>query len=140
MGEVEHEPLQGVALVPEPYGDGVVGGLLLMAEGGLFARVADAFLDLGQVDGGDGPPSRGDEAEFIVLFGVLQPHGTATDEHGIALAVDHLELDLGAAMDGLQDDAELADVLLVLKGVAVGVLVVDVVVLSCERGYFWKRR
>ena len=67
-------------------------------------------------------------AEFVVLFGVLQSQWLTTHKNIPAGAVCHFKLDLRLVFDGLQNNAEGADVLGVVKWVAIGIPVVDVVV------------
>lgn len=118
VGEMQHDPLQRVAVVGHPQGQEIVLRLPLLAIQGLFPRIVDTGSHFSQIHGGDRAPACGDDAELIVLFGILEADGMASDEHGVALAVGHFEFDLGAAAHGLQHHAELSDVLLVLKGVS----------------------
>ena len=93
-----------------------------------------AASDFGKVDGGNRPPASRNHSEFIILFRVFQSQGTASDKHHIAFTVCHVKFDLRSLADGLQNDSEISYVLLVFKGIAVTILIVNGIIRRSEKG------
>ena len=96
------------------------------------AHIMGAASDFGKVNSGNRPPARRNHSEFIILFRVFQSQGTASDEHHVALSVDHFKFDLRTLADSIQNDSEIPYVLRVLKRIAVIVLIVNIVICRSE--------
>ena len=133
MGEMEHKAFHGVSLIPDLNGDGVILHRFLPANGLPRAVVMGAGADLGKVYDGNRPPPRRDYSEFIILFGVFQPHGATPNKHHIAFAVEHFKFDLRSLADGLQNDSEISYVLLILKRITIIILIVMKYISSVTR-------
>ena len=128
--EVEQAPLKRVALVLDAESDGIVTHLAVdMAEG--LAAILYRY-DLREVDRVQILASVGDEAEFVVLFGVLKPQGHNLGVHLLAASVGEIYLDRHSLADGGEDDAETLDIALVGEIVAVPIFVVDVIIIGSE--------
>ena len=123
IGKGQHHPFQGVALVGEFHDQG------LLPEGGRGVFLRRPGLqqldrtDPGQVDGQHLALAGGDEAELVVLGGVLQPVGHAVIAAAIfpVAAEPHPELPLFP--HGLQDRPKPGNILFVIVGISIQIAV-----------------